>query len=127
MNRKVAIMLLALPLGALSVMARSATAAETNFATANQPAPLVVAQLNNQYDQRDDHQTRTQQTQARREAERQAQVRREAEQQAQARRNAERQAQAHRNTSHRVWVAGHYEGGFLGIGRKWVPGHWTQS
>jgi hypothetical protein len=29
-----------------------------------------------------------------------------------------------RPTSHRVWIAGHYEPGFLGLGRKWVEGHW---
>lgn len=24
----------------------------------------------------------------------------------------------------RVWIPGHWEPGFLGIGRKWVEGHW---
>lgn len=24
----------------------------------------------------------------------------------------------------RVWIPGHWEAGFLGIGRRWVAGHW---
>lgn len=26
--------------------------------------------------------------------------------------------------SRKVWIPGHWESGFLGIGRKWVEGHW---
>jgi hypothetical protein len=29
-----------------------------------------------------------------------------------------------RPVSRQVWIAGHYEPGFLGLGRKWVEGHW---
>jgi hypothetical protein len=32
--------------------------------------------------------------------------------------------QRRHQTSNQVWIAGHYEPGFLGLGRKWVEGHW---
>lgn len=30
----------------------------------------------------------------------------------------------YRQESRRVWIPGHWEAGFLGIGRRWVDGHW---
>ena len=68
-------------------------------------APLVVAQAyHREYDQR----------QEAREASRRDEIRRDEIRRAEIRRDAPR----------RVWIPGHWESGFLGIGRKWVEGHW---
>jgi hypothetical protein len=40
------------------------------------------------------------------------------------RREAAQQQQNRPVANPRVWIAGHYESGFLGLGRKWVEGHW---
>lgn len=35
-----------------------------------------------------------------------------------------RQVEYRRQEGIRVWIPGHWEPGFLGIGRRWVEGHW---
>ena len=30
-----------------------------------------------------------------------------------------------RDEHHRVWIPGHWDNGFLGIGRHWIPGHYA--
>ena len=97
MNRKIAAMLLTLPIGALTVLSQSANAAERTSLAAERQSPIVIAQRYD--DQRDRNQNDN-----RREAIRREEARRE----------------------QRVWVPGHWEHGFLGIGRKWVGGHWEK-
>jgi len=117
MNRKIAVMLLALPLGTLPIgaiasLAQSATAAEITSPAGVRQAPVVLAQRfdNDQRDrnQNNDQRDRNQNNDRREAAQREA---------------AQREA-ARRNAPRRVWVPGHWESGFLGIGRKWVEGHW---
>jgi hypothetical protein len=101
MNSKFDVVMVALPLGLFSLLAKPAVAAENGYypnaqttIVAVQPAPPphwrsqpVPPPLSRQYGL------------------------------------PGRQAQ-NRPVERRVWVAGHYEPGFLGIGRRWVAGRW---
>ncbi len=97
MNCKIAAALVALPVGALSFLPQSASAAEIQVSS-TRSQPLVVAQ---RYDDRRDFDQRTR-----------------------ARREEFRRNEFRRDEHRRVWIPGHWESGFLGIGRKWVAGHW---
>ena len=109
MNRQIAVALLALPLsalpiGAATLLSQPATAAESRLPVAVRQAPTVVAQRydNNGRDQNNDRREEARREEARREEARREEARRD----------------------RRVWIPGHWESGFLGIGRKWVEGHW---
>jgi len=157
MNCKRAIMLVALPLSAVTFLAQFA-AAETTVPTSVRQ-PLVMAQnyqgnqnqpvTQQELDQRaaarqqraqraarqreaqlaaarqQEAQRAARQQEAQRAAARQREAQLAARQQ-EAQRAAARQQEAQRAASRRVWVDGHWDNGFLGIGRKWVPGHWEQ-
>lgn len=111
MNRKITVALFALPVGAIALLVKPASAAEVAVSSGVSQRPVLVAQQYNNgrrdYDQRDYDQ---------REAARREEARREAMQ---------REAARHQ-VSKRVWIPGHWESGFLGIGRKWVEGHWEE-
>lgn len=105
MNSKIAaVLLILMPLGAISLFAKSASASE------NPSAPAIVAQ---RYDDR-----RLSDLDQRRRLEEQRRL------EQQRRFEQQRREAVRRDTSRRVWIPGHYEPGFLGIGRKWVEGHW---
>ena len=125
MNTKLAIALFVLPVGMLSVFAKTASAAEEpSHSNAN---PVLVADRydDTNRDRRDDNQR----DQLRRDQLRQAASRRDQLRQDELRRDQLRQAalrrdELRRNEARRVWIPGHWESGFLGIGRHWVEGHW---
>ena len=117
MNRKIAAMIFALPVGVVPLLAGSASAAEVNLSQASQPSVLVAQQ----YDGRRDYPSRDL-----RNDRSQEEARREALRRDEPRREALRRQDTRRDVSNRVWVPGHWEPGFLGIGRKWVEGHWAQ-
>jgi hypothetical protein len=120
MHNKLAIVLIALPIGAISLFAKSASAAEGSFQPQANSSVLIADRDDNQgngYDQRLDAQhERVRQDQLRLE---QARLRQE-----QLRRDQIRQDELRREQARRVWIPGHWEPGFLGIGRHWVDGHW---
>ena len=97
MNRKIVAAMIALPVGVISSL--SPAAAEIHFSPAAKS--FVVAQ---RYDNNRGYAPRAGERQDRQEQYRRYDTRRD----------------AHR----RVWIPGHWESGFLGIGRKWVEGHW---
>ncbi len=113
MNNKFAIVLFALPVGMISCFAKSASAAEGSFQPQGDHASVVVAQRyddRNTNDRRDDNQrNQLRQQELRRNELRREEIRRE---------------ELRRNEARRVWIPGHWESGFLGIGRHWVEGHW---
>jgi hypothetical protein len=115
MNRKITVALFALPVGAIALLVKPASAAELTVSSGVSQKPLLVAQQYNgrrDYDQRDYDQ---------REAARRDEARRD-----EARREALQREAARHQVSKRVWIPGHWEAGFLGIGRKWVEGHWEE-
>ena len=98
MKRKIALMFLTLPLG-LSVLAKSASAAEFNAAPNAPHSPVVVADRDRP-DQNRDYPTELQSN----------------------RQQPARQEAARRPEVRRVWVAGHWQR--TAHGRQWVPGHY---
>jgi hypothetical protein len=81
-------------------------------------------------DQRhNDQWNRDQQESIRHEESQQNEIRRDHIRQDQLRQGELRQDQDHwnqnRRDDQRVWIPGHYESGFLGIGRRWVEGYWA--
>ncbi len=115
MNRKIALATLVLPVGMIA-FAKSASAAKVRSVEVSQ-APMTIAQ---RYDDQRIDERIDQRIELRREAIQREQARREA-----LRRDEIRQREAiRRDQARRVWIPGHYEPGFLGIGRKWVEGHW---
>jgi hypothetical protein len=125
MNRKITVALFALPVGAIALLIKPASAAEVTFSSEVSQTPVLVAQQYNgrrDYDQRDyDQRDYDQRDYDQREAARREAVRRD-----EARREAIQREAARRQVSKRVWIPGHWESGFLGIGRKWVEGHWEE-
>ena len=94
MKRTLAVLMLALPL-TVAGLAKSASAAEYNFNDGqNAPRSSTVVADRNQPGQFDQN------------------------------RRPDDRRDARRPEFRRVWVQGHYQPGFLGIGRRWVPGHW---
>ncbi len=109
MNRKLVIALFAVPIGLSSFLAKPASAglvvhANDQFA------------VDRQYDGRSNNDPRDYDQRTRRDAIRRDEVRRTDF-------RRDRQNDFRRN-DRRVWIPGHYEPGFLGIGRHWVEGHW---
>lgn len=100
MKRKIALMVLALPLG-LSVLAKSASAAEFNPAPNSTRSAIAVADRNDRADQNRDYSRGEPQN---------------------VRQQPPRQVEARRPQVRRVWVPGHYER--TARGRHWVPGHY---
>ncbi len=151
MNCKLAIAVCTVPFGMVVLLAKSASAAEVVY----QPdTPIVVVaqryddrgnnnqryddQWNNnqRYDDRgnnnqryDDRQNRDQQEAIRREEIRRNDIRHDQLHRDQLRQDEFHQEQnrwsQNRRDDQRVWIAGHYESGFLGIGRRWVDGYWA--
>ena len=130
MNPRIATGILIFPLGLISLIANPVSARETASRTLVKQEPLVVAQTyHREYDQHQEAREAARQAEVRRDEIRQAEIRRDEIRQAEIRRDeirqAEiRQAEIRRNAPRRVWIPGHWESGFLGIGRKWVEGHW---
>ncbi|MBW4520333.1 MAG: hypothetical protein KME16_11610 [Scytolyngbya sp. HA4215-MV1] len=120
MNYKIAAAVWVIPMGLASSLARPVSAAESNFSPVVSQSPAVVAQ---RYDDRRDRDPRNND---RGEATRRESAQREAAQREAARREQIRREQDRRQSNQRVWIPGHYEAGFLGIGRKWVAGHWEE-
>ena len=119
MNPKIAVALILIPLGGAFVSAKSASAAEGGALTVGSTypsTPVVVAQQeivaqrydNNRYDNNRWNDRRDVRQDIRRD------VRQDIRQ------------DLRRNQVRRVWIPGHWEPGFLGIGRKWVEGHWEE-
>ncbi|HEY9612395.1 hypothetical protein [Allocoleopsis sp.] len=102
MNPRITIATLIFPLGLISLIAKPVSAREMASLPLVKQAPLVLAQAYNNHRQYDQHQEA-----------------REA-----IRRNEIRRDEIRRDAPKRVWIPGHWESGFLGIGRKWVEGHW---
>lgn len=115
MNRQIAIAIVAFPVAIMSVLAKSASAIELPFVSEVSRASVVVAQQYNDYDGRRDRNS---------EAVRREEARREEGRREEARREEARREEGRRDAPRRVWIPGHWEPGFLGIGRKWVEGHW---
>jgi len=99
MNRTIAVLMIALPLGAIA-LPRVSTAAEI-LPQPNQ-SEVIAQRFDPNYPS--DRRSEIQREEARR-----AEIRRE---------------EVRRDSERRVWIPGHWEPGFLGIGRKWVAGHW---
>ncbi len=124
MNTKLASALFLLPLCGAALLTKSAAAADFDGHFDRAAAPVLVAQ---QYDPQHNYPNSTQ-TEATR---RQEATRREAEQKAhreavlRQQEQTRRAAEIRRAASHKVWVPGHWEAGFLGIGRHWVDGQWV--
>lgn len=123
MNYKLAIAAIVLPMSFTPLLSKSGSAAELTPTLEANPSSTLIAQRYDPYlqrtlpnDRRNDVYLQDQR-ENRQEALRRAQLRRE-----EALRNQERRRDAVR----RVWIPGHYEPGFLGIGRKWVEGHWEE-
>lgn len=112
MNPRITIASLIFPLGLISLIAKPVSAKEMASLPLVKQAPLVLAQAYNNHRQYDQHQEA-------REAIRRDEIRRDEIRQDEIRRD-----EIHRDASRRVWIPGHWESGFLGIGRKWVEGHW---
>lgn len=111
MNSKIALALVVLPVSMIAV-AKSASAAEVPSIEGSRS--VTIAQ---RYDDRYDRYDRN--------ADRQEAIQRDQARIDALRRNEIRQRQAiRRDEARRVWIPGHYESGFLGIGRHWVEGHW---
>jgi hypothetical protein len=112
MNYKIAVTVLAIPIGMTSLMTKSVSAEVAPNLDMNQ-VQIVVTQ------RYDDRQNSFRREELQREATRRKELR-----QNQIRREEAQRNQIRRDSSRRVRIAGHYEPGFLGIGRKCVEGHW---
>ncbi|BAU11934.1 hypothetical protein LEP3755_24580 [Leptolyngbya sp. NIES-3755] len=111
MNYKLVVAIaIALPVTLSSLLTKSVSA-----------EPRPTANLSSIVAQRNDNDLRRQPND-RRDNIRQEDLRREQIRREEAQRNQDRR----REVTRRVWIPGHYEPGFLGIGRKWVEGHWEQ-
>lgn len=108
MNYNTTLALIALPVSLFTLAARSASATEVRSLNST---PVIVA---DRYDFRLDRRE-----EAQREAIQRDQLRREV-----LLRNEIRDRRDLRREERRVWISGHFEPGFLGIGRHWVEGHW---
>jgi hypothetical protein len=96
MNRKITAAIIALPVGVISSLTQSVAAAEIYF-----PPAVSRVDVAQRYDNNRGYAPRA--------GERQEQYRR---------------YDSRRDAHRRVWIPGHWESGFLGIGRKWVEGRW---
>lgn len=109
MHPKLAIAVFAVPLGAI-LLAKSASAAEVVPSEGGQGTTIVAQRYDDRRDRLDEIR--------RREAIRLDEIRRRAD---------DRRDAIRRDEPRRVWIPGHWEPGFLGIGRKWVEGHWEDG
>ncbi len=127
MRRELATAMLMLPIGMMTLLPKSALAIEKRFTpTMNQPnQTILVADRDD-----DDHWDN------RRDDDRWDNNRRYDDRWDNNRRYNDRWNNNHRDNwqnnnryynqygGRRVWIPGHWESGFLGIGRRWVEGHW---
>jgi hypothetical protein len=143
MNSKFAVAILVLPLGLFSLIAKPAVAAENGYYQGSQPSGVVTQQPDRDNNtphnynspkpvqqrqswHRSMRPVQNAQTNDRQVQQQQLEHDRQQHQQLERQRQQlehDRQSQ-NRPNEHRVWIAGHYEPGFLEIRRKWVEGHW---
>ena len=135
MNRKTTLAIVALPVGMIALLAKSAAALDVHSPASSQ-TPTTIAQrydeqrINHRDDaQRQDEQRIDRRDDAQRYQNRRDEARREAIRRNEARREAIRRDEARRESirrdeNRRIWVSGHWQSGFLGIGGRWVEGHW---
>lgn len=112
MNYKLVVAAILLPMSFTPLLTKSVSAAEPKL-EANSSSTIVAQR----YDYYPQGRLQNNRRDIRQEELRREQIRRE-----EAQRNQERR----REMTRRVWIPGHYESGFLGIGRKWVAGHWEE-
>lgn len=128
MNRKLAVAVFALPIGLSASLAKPASAGGT-YQLDPAESNVVVQRYDDRWnvDPRYDNQrVRNQRYDDQRDRERREALRREELRQERERelRLEQNRRDDFRRNDRRVWIPGHYEPGFLGIGRRWVEGHW---
>ena len=116
MNLKLTMAIVALPFGLFPILTKSVSAAEVINYRDTQPS-VIIAQRN------DDHVNYGPRHGNRQENDRRDELRRQAIRQDQNRRENLRRDQD-RRFDREIWIPAHYESGFLGLGRRWVEGHW---
>jgi hypothetical protein len=119
MKREIATAMLMLPIGMITLLPKSALATERSFSSERSQVIIVADQDNNRrYDDRWDNNRRYDD-------------RWDNNRRYDNRWDNNRRSDNWRNNQYyeqygnrRVWIPGHWERGFLGIGRRWVEGHW---
>jgi len=114
MNRVLLVIMSVLPIMTLSLLPKAATAEVVTSSVVSR-TPMTIADRFDDYRRdRDDWRDRDYRRDIdyRRDNDRRRDV------------DYRRDRDYRRERTFQVWIPGHYEAGFLGIGRRWVPGHY---